>query len=125
MLALNTPMRYVVKTFIILFAVLGLLSLPSWYINFFHTAHANRSVAENKVSADLSTIGNQFELFRLDHGAYPDKIEALVGGYLKSVPMDPWGNKYQMKIEEGNIILFTFNPSKAQGRYSVRLEYGI
>ena len=115
-------MRYVLKTFIILFAMLGLLSLPSWFIKFFHV---NRSIAENRVSADLSIIGNQFELFRLDHGAYPDEIEELVDGYLKSVPMDPWGNKYQMKIEEGKIILFTFNPSKTQGKYLVRLEYGI
>ena len=118
-------MRYIIKSFILLFAVIGLLSLPSWFIYFFDSVHANRSVAENKVSADLYTIGNQFELFRLDHGAYPDEIEELVDGYLKSVPMDPWGNKYQMKIEEGKIILFTFNPSKTQGKYLVRLEYGI
>ena len=118
-------MRYIVKAFIFFLAVVGLLSLPSWYIHIFHSAHANRSVPERRVNADLSTIANQFELYRLDHGEYPDKIEQLVGGYLKSDPMDPWGNSYQMKIEEGGIILFTFNPSKAQGRFSVRLEFGV
>lgn len=62
--------------------------------------------------ADIQSISNAFELYRLDNHNYPSTsqgLEALVkkpdgqpeakfwksGGYLKSMPVDPWGNPYQ------------------------------
>ena len=61
--------------------------------------------------ADLRTIAMQLDLYKLDNNTYPTTdqgLEALVtkpsghpeprnwksGGYLKSVPKDPWGTPY-------------------------------
>ena len=68
--------------------------------------------------ADIETISQALELFRLDNGFYPSQdqgLEALVTrpdtqpeprnwnpeGYLKKIPIDPWGNHY-MYIQPGN-----------------------
>ncbi len=59
--------------------------------------------------SDLSAIAQALDLFKLDNFKYPSTdqgLEALVrapedarsfppGGYLKKMPMDPWGNPYQ------------------------------
>lgn len=62
-------------------------------------------------NSDLSTIASQLATYRLDNGAYPTSeqgLKALVertsvppvpaafpdGGYLATMPQDPWGNAY-------------------------------
>lgn len=59
--------------------------------------------------SDLSAISQALDLYKLDNFTYPTTdmgLEALVhapegarnfpqGGYLKKMPMDPWGNPYQ------------------------------
>src|SRR5262245_38329242 len=64
-----------------------------------------------KATADLATIAQALDLYRLDSGAYPTTpqgLSALVarpttppipskwreGGYVDAVPPDPWGNAY-------------------------------
>lgn len=64
-----------------------------------------------KVQSDLQAIESALNLYRLDHSAYPTTeqgLEALVqkptqgpipetfpeGGYMSSVPEDPWGKPY-------------------------------
>jgi general secretion pathway protein G len=59
--------------------------------------------------SDLSAISQALDLFKLDNFTYPTTdmgLQALViapenarnfpaGGYLKKMPVDPWGNPYQ------------------------------
>lgn len=59
--------------------------------------------------SDLSAISQALDLFKLDNFTYPTTdmgLQALVtapdnarnfpaGGYLKKMPLDPWGNPYQ------------------------------
>lgn len=62
--------------------------------------------------ADIGTISNILEIYKLDNFVYPSTdqgLEALVkkpsgfpeaknwktGGYLSKAPIDPWGNPYQ------------------------------
>lgn len=59
-------------------------------------------------SANMKSIENALDLYKLDNNQYPtteEGLEALVnkpesaknwnpGGYLKSMPTDPWGNEY-------------------------------
>lgn len=59
----------------------------------------------NKAKSDVQAIVSALNLYRLDHLRYPSAdagLEALVnpppGGapsYMKSIPKDPWGNRYQ------------------------------
>jgi general secretion pathway protein G len=65
-----------------------------------------------KARADIATLGQALEMYRLDNLSYPassDGLQALVsppaslastaryrqGGYIKKLPEDPWGRPYQ------------------------------
>lgn len=65
-----------------------------------------------KARADIATIGQALEMYRLDNLSYPsssDGLNSLVsppsslsassryrrGGYIKKLPDDPWGRPYQ------------------------------
>ncbi len=71
----------------------------------------DRAMVE-KARADLATLGQALELYRLDNITYPtsaEGLQALVsapgaspnttryrqGGYIKKLPQDPWGRPYQ------------------------------
>ena len=69
--------------------------------------------AKIKAEADISTITNQLQLYRLDNFVYPstsEGLQALVSnpgkstwtGYLNSLPKDPWGNQYQYAFPGNN-----------------------
>lgn len=82
--------------------------------------------------SDIETISQALELFRLDNGFYPtldQGLEALVEmpssppeaknwnpeGYLKKVPVDPWGNAY-MYLFPGNHGKYDLYSLGANGR---------
>ncbi len=53
-----------------------------------------------KIQTELSTIGTAVEIYRVDHGKYPESLNALVTtedgkkGYLQFVPEAPAGSSY-------------------------------
>lgn len=82
--------------------------------------------------SDIQAVSNALELYRLDNGHYPSTdqgLEALVNepsgypeprnwdpeGYLKNVPVDPWGEPY-MYINEGrNYDIYSFGADRKEG----------
>jgi len=54
-----------------------------------------------KVKSDFQTTINAADLFKLDHGRYPDSLDELLNPpdtgkgmkYLKNAPIDPWTNE--------------------------------
>ncbi|WP_417611189.1 type II secretion system major pseudopilin GspG [Parasphingorhabdus sp.] len=71
----------------------------------------DRAMVE-KARADIATLGQALEMYRLDNLSYPtssDGLQALIappaslsttaryrqGGYIKKLPEDPWGRSYQ------------------------------
>ncbi|MEP2989909.1 MAG: type II secretion system major pseudopilin GspG [Parasphingorhabdus sp.] len=71
----------------------------------------DRAMVE-KARADIATLGQALEMYRLDNLSYPgssDGLQALTtapgslanssryrkGGYIKKLPEDPWGRPYQ------------------------------
>lgn len=91
---------------------------------------ARRAVAE----ADIRTISASLEMYRLDNRAYPSGVQGLSalatkttlppaptvwpeGGYLRSVPLDPWGREYiyRMPGENGAYDLISLGADGAPG----------
>ena len=91
---------------------------------------ARRAVAE----ADIRTISASLEMYRLDNRSYPTGVQGLSalsvktalpplptvwpeGGYLKSVPLDPWGREYiyRMPGETGAYDLISLGADGAPG----------
>lgn len=69
--------------------------------------------ARTKAQADIASISNQLQLYRLDNFSYPSTSEGLQAlvtnpgkstwtGYLNSLPIDPWGNQYQYAFPGSN-----------------------
>lgn len=82
---------------------------------------------------DILGIQNAMALYKLDNGFYPSTsqgIQALVtkpsgsptpqnwasGGYLKKLPIDPWGNKYHYLHpgQHGSIDIWSNGPPSGQ-----------
>ncbi len=88
----------------------------------------------NKAEADFSNIETQLKLYRLDNYRYPTTeqgLQALVekpsidpiprqwqnGGYLESMPIDPWGNPYLYSApgEKGDYDIYTYGADGVAG----------
>ncbi|MFH1593494.1 MAG: type II secretion system major pseudopilin GspG [Candidatus Omnitrophota bacterium] len=84
--------------------------------------------------ADISlNIGSALDLFELDNGNYPEKVEDLFikpadapnwrGPYIKkrpkdNKPLDPWGNPYQYRSESQHDMdydLYSFGKNGVEG----------
>jgi general secretion pathway protein G len=82
--------------------------------------------------ADISQVGNSLELYRLDNGVYPSSdqgLDALVEepagfpeprnwnpvGYLKRLPVDPWGEPYLYYSEDRTIEVYSFGADRKDG----------
>ncbi len=64
-----------------------------------------------KARADIATLDQAMEMYRLDNFTYPTDLNALVapaagsapgqfrsGGYIKKLPNDPWQRPYQLTV---------------------------
>lgn len=58
-----------------------------------------------KAKADIATLGQAMEMYRLENMRYPASLQALSqrrpgggSGYVRSLPDDPWGRPYQMSV---------------------------
>lgn len=72
-----------------------------------------------KAKADIATLESAMESYRLDQLAYPSAADGLAalesppasladpsryprGGYIRSLPSDPWGRPYQLSVPGQN-----------------------
>ncbi|MFP6808507.1 MAG: type II secretion system major pseudopilin GspG [Pseudomonadales bacterium] len=82
--------------------------------------------------ADIQQIGNALELYRLDNSVYPSSdqgLDALVEepsgfpeprrwnpqGYLKKLPVDPWGEPYIYFNEDRSVEIYSFGADRKDG----------
>ena len=85
-----------------------------------------------KAQADIAEIKTGLDRFYLDSGSYPTSdqgLQALVsppsngkvpanyesGGYIQSVPKDPWGNPYFYQSDGNSYVLKSYGADGAEG----------
>ncbi|WP_336511933.1 type II secretion system major pseudopilin GspG [Sphingomonas arenae] len=86
-----------------------------------------------KAKADIATLSQAMEMYRLDNLSYPsggDGLQALVsapagapaanyrpGGYVKNLPDDPWGRPYQLAVpgKSGAFDIYSLGADGAAG----------
>ncbi len=75
-----------------------------------------------KARADIATLGQAMEMYRLDNMRYPPSLEALAqprpsggGAYVRSLPEDPWGRPYQLNVPGPNNSPFDIASLGADG----------
>lgn len=89
--------------------------------------------------SDIQQIGNSLELYRLDNGQYPSSdqgLDALVeepagypearnwnpDGYLKRLPVDPWGEPYLYFGEDRSIEVYSFGADLKEGGEGINAD---
>ena len=78
----------------VVIVILGLLAT----VVIINVMPAADRAAMTKARADIATIEQAIDMYRLDHLRYPNEqegIQALVAGnYIRRLPADPWRNAY-------------------------------
>lgn len=96
-----------------------------------------------KAQQDVIRIESALDMYRLDNGIYPSQgqgLQALVqrpntppvpshyssNGYLRRMPMDPWGHPYQYRNPgiHGDIDIFSLGADGREGGDGVDEEIG-
>jgi general secretion pathway protein G len=93
-----------------------------------------------KAKQDIRTLQSALDLYRLDNHKYPTTdqgLEALTqkpsdagswkeGGYIGTLPKDPWGGEYQFLNPgvHGTIDIFTFGADGQQGGEGSNADIG-
>jgi general secretion pathway protein G len=96
-----------------------------------------------KAKADIATIEQALEMYRLDNLNYPsstDGLQALVaappgigqpqryrqGGYIKRLPDDPWGNPYRYTYpgQRSAFDVFSYGADNSEGGEGENADIG-
>ena len=129
-------------TLVELLVVLGILALISAVVVVNVLPERDRA-AVRKAEIDIGVLSTALDQYRLDMFNYPTTdqgLDALTtapanssraanyrpGGYLKSLPLDPWGNPYQYVIpgERGGYDLFSFGADGKRGGEGLDADIG-
>ena len=98
---------------------------------------------QQKARADISTLEQALDMYRLDNYRYPTTqqgLEALVSepsqapqpknyradGYIRRLPEDPWGHPYQYRSpgEHGSVDIFSLGADNATGGEDTDTDIG-
>lgn len=119
MLALKSDFRSRGFTLIELMVVLVIIAVITGLVaqNFIGR---DQAAMQQAARADISTIENALQLYRLDNGVFPSTQQGLAallsapggapvprrwrGPYLRNEPIDPWGHPYQYINHNGQQI---------------------
>ena len=99
----------------VVIVILGLLAT----VVVINIAPATDKAAATKVRADVATLEQGVEMYRLSRMNYPagDGLQALVSeGFVKRLPNDPWGNPYRYEAPGRNGAPFSIYSLGADGR---------
>ena len=96
-----------------------------------------------KAKADIATIEQALEMYRLDNLNYPSSTEGLQalvapppgmgqpqryrqGGYIKRLPDDPWGNPYRYTYpgQHGAFDIFSYGADNSEGGEGENADLG-
>ena len=85
-----------------------------------------------KARADIATLEQAIETYRLDNLDFPDDLQSLVaapaglaspdryrpGGYVRRLPEDPWGHPYQYRRQSahgGQFDVYSYGADRKEG----------
>jgi general secretion pathway protein G len=100
----------------VVIVIIGLLAT----VVVINIAPATDKAAATKVRADVATLEQGVEMYRLSRMNYPggsEGLQALVSeGFVKRLPDDPWGNPYRYEAPGRNGAPFSIYSTGADGR---------
>ena len=125
-----------VMVVVVILAILAAIIVP----RVMHRPDQAKVVAAKQ---DVASLENAFELYKLDNGFYPSTeqgLKALVdkpttqpipvnwqtGGYLKQMPVDPWGHPYHYLSpgKHGEFDVWTYGANNQPGGTGFNVTIG-
>ena len=117
---------------VVILGLLAALVVPNIGSN---VSEAQRTAARTQIGQIEQTL----QMYQLHNGFYPSTqqgLEALVtapttspvpkryqqGGYMKKVPLDPWGNPYVYRNQNGRILIISYGPDGEEGGEGVNAD---
>ena len=120
---------------VVIIGILGALIIPN-------VIGRDDQARVTAAQSDLRAIANALDIYKLDNFHYPSTdqgLEALVSapsgfpeaknwnpnGYLKKIPVDPWGNQFAYIAAERKFELYSLGADGSEGRegYDRDLRY--
>jgi general secretion pathway protein G len=113
----------------VVIVIIGLLAS----VVFINVMPSQDKAMATKARADIATLEQAMEMYRLDNFRYPsggEGLNALVsppaggqpgqyrpGGYVKNLPQDPWGRPYQLSVpgRSGAFDIYSLGADGAPG----------
>ena len=81
----------------------------------FHHSHNRHNAFIVKVESDFRVIESYIDLYKIDEGLYPERLEVLVPKYLSELAVDPWGNRYIYLLENNKPYISSFGADGVLG----------
>ena len=91
---------------LVVIVIIGLLAT----VVMINVLPSQNKAMQSKAKADIATLSQAVEMYRLNTLRYPDASEGLnallggtstapggTGGYIRKLPKDPWGNDYRYR----------------------------
>lgn len=111
---------------LVVIVILGLLAT----VVMINVLPSQDKAMQSKAKADIATLSQAVEMYRLNTLRYPDGAEGLnallggtsaapggTGGYIRKLPKDPWGKDYQYRQpgQHGAFDIYSFGADGAEG----------
>jgi general secretion pathway protein G len=91
--------------------------------------NAGVQAKRTKAGADVKAIAESLEMFKLENGFYPSTVDGLQmlvrptskathanrDGYLKKLPIDPWGNEYAYFSDGESFLVKSYGSDGQEG----------
>lgn len=135
----NNEEGFTLVELMVVIVILGLLAT----IVAINVLPATGRANTEKARADIATIEQALEMYRLDNLTYPsptDGLQALIaappglaqpqryrqGGYIKRLPDDPWGNPYRYSFpgQHGAFDVFSLGGDNKEGGEGENADIG-
>ncbi len=111
---------------LVVIVILGLLAT----VVMINVLPSQDKAMQSKAKADIATLSQAIEMYRLNTLHYPDAAGGLnallggtstapggTGGYIRRLPKDPWGKDYQYRQpgQHGAFDVYSFGADGAEG----------
>jgi general secretion pathway protein G len=110
--ALDTALAYLKRP-----VLYGSIALMAGLASFGSVAWAaqERGMRTHTAQLDVAAIMNGVDLYKIEKGRWPARLEALVPQYMKEVHLDPWGQPYVFYQGAGGVAVVSTGPDKTLG----------
>ena len=122
------PNGFTLTELMVVIVIIGLLAT----VVLINVLPAQDRAMVTKAQADIATMEQAMEMYRLDNLTYPTAADGLTalrsppasltsperyraGGYIRALPDDPWGRPYQLQVPGANGAPFTILSLGADG----------